>query len=593
MKNGEDKKVKDIRRDYFKELINDVFQITTIKCDKGMDEKTPTTVILGKGTPLKDCSFKATDSKKYEDLFIATFVDKECVFMYKGTSKTPIEFSRDKAIANAVDFFKMYDIHLNYVFHSQTEKSLFSRMIYRYIKQLLNVLFYNYQSEDTETINDLFEVKYRKALDKLRDEANTLDIYELIYKNTHWSDAEFITYKGVKPNDCDSIMLVENFYDLNKSIYHEDIDRCVHMRPSDRRTSFIYNDENYYMSYELYRRKDLPIKYHPIQRYIPVEIIDLSEGQKIVNRLDNVKYVPKFVCIAFRKKDIEDDLKKASEKDKERLVKEPYLTTFERIIQNKKDPVIINNLEDLGKAVYNKLETYVQIEYISKMYTAERKLVLTPIEQVVILIKKLIDIDYKRFFDDVNYIPEAFSKGFERFMQFLKKHKIKVSSKEIIYKYLISLWISGFSDRLDGQIAIENVESYKGKNFNQLLEKIEELTSIQEKEANEEKKDELTITQEKEANEEMKDELTITQEKEANEENKKDDILKEANKLFISFYTTNKEEIDKFNKQTDVSKKENFENEFEYCLDRGYSPYLSLRQSLVAFSKILRKASSQ
>ena len=75
MKNEEYKEGKDIRRDYFKELINDVSQITTIKCDKGMDEKTPTTVILGKGTPLKDCSFKATDSQKYEDLFIATFVD--------------------------------------------------------------------------------------------------------------------------------------------------------------------------------------------------------------------------------------------------------------------------------------------------------------------------------------------------------------------------------------------------------------------------------------------------------------------------------------------------------------------------------------
>ena len=112
-------------------------------------------------------------------------------------------------------------------------------------------------------------------------------------------------------------------------------------------------------------RKRLSIRYSPLDRYVSVELFELSDESNKTIKLDKEKYVPRFVCIAFPKKDIEDELKAESKKD----------------IDN---PIIINSLEDLEKEVYDKLESNVQ-DYILKNYTAERKRYLTLTEQAWVL----------------------------------------------------------------------------------------------------------------------------------------------------------------------------------------------------------------
>lgn len=537
MKNEEDEKVKDIRHAYLKTLVNDIFITTANSYEKRKDEKSSaivTCVVRGEGTALKDCSFKATDFKRYVKLFEATFTDKKCLFDYKGKNSKQKDFSRDIAISKAMDFFKLNNISLDYVFHSQAEKYLFSRLLYRYIKQLLNALFDEYTLENIKKLNNLVREKYNKVLDKIRVEVNTVDIYELLYKNTHWSDAEITTYNGLNIKECDSIIMIENVFDYEKARLVDDIDRCIYMRPSDRRSTYTYSEISY-KSYELYMMNRLGIQSSNQQQYIPVEIVELSDKKNNTIRFNKEKYIPRFVCIAFRKKDIEDELIADSKKD----------------IEN---PIIINNLDDLEKELYNRLEAYVQTEYISKNYTAQRKQIMTPMEQSVRLIQELFQADYDKCFNEYDHIPDIFQAGFGKFGRFLKTHKIKINKDKIIYKYLISLWIDSFCARLLARTDPVNRSYSIGEDYSKLFKELNSLQLFKE----------------------MK-----------SKKNNKPDSLENANTLFISFYQKHKATITEFNEKVDILKNKIFDSEFEYRLEKGESPYSLLRYTLCEFKTFL------
>lgn len=538
MKKEEDEKVEDIRREYLKSLVYEIFFTTANSCEKRKDETTSTIVtcvVRGEGKPMKDCSFLATDFKRYVKLFEATFTDKKCLFDYKGKNSKQKDFSRDMAISNAVDFFKLNNISLYYVFYSQAEKYLFSRLLYRYIKQLLNVLFDEYTSEDIKILNNLVREKYNKVLDKIRVEVDTVDIYELIYRNAHWSDAEFVTYNGLDIKECDSIIMIENAFDYEKARLVDDIDRCMYMRPSDRRSTYTYNEISY-KSYELNMMSRLSIKCYNQQQYIPVEIIQLSDKKNTI-RLDKEKYIPRFVCIAFRKKDIEDELIADSKKDIDNLI-------------------IINNLDDLEKELYNRLEAYVQTEFISKNYTAQRKQIMTPMEQSVRLIQELLQVDYGEFFNEDDRIPDVFQVVFDKFVRILKTHKIKINKEKIIYKYLISLWIDSFCARLLARIDPVNRSYSIGEDYSKLFKELNSLQLFKE----------------------MK-----------SKKNNKPDSLENANTLFISFYQKHKATITAFNEKVDILKNDRFDSEFEYRLEKGESPYSLLKYTLCEFKTFLEE----
>ncbi len=540
MKKEEDEKVEDIRREYLKSLVYEIFFTTANSCEKKKDETTSTIVtcvVRGEGKPLKDCSFKETYFKSYVKLFESTFTDKKCLFDYKGKNSKQKDFSRDIAVSNAMDYFKLNNISLYYVFNSQAEKYLFSRLLYRYIKQLLNVLFDEYTSEDIKILNNLVREKYNKVLDKIRVEVDTVDIYELIYRNAHWSDAEFVTYNGLDIKECDSIIMIENAFDYEKARLVDDIDRCMYIRPSDRRSTYTYNEISY-KSYELNMMSRLSIKCYNQQQYIPVEIIQLSDKKKNTIRLDKEKYIPRFVCIAFRKKDIEDELIADSKKD----------------IDN---PITINNLDDLEKELYSRLEAYVQTEFISKNYTAQRKQIMTPMEQSVRLIQELLQVDYGEFFNEDDHIPDVFQVVFDKFVRILKTHKIKINKEKIIYKYLFSLWIDSFCGSLLARIDPVNKEYSIIEDYSKRLKEFNKLQLIKE----------------------MK----------SKKKNNKPDSLENANTLFISFYQKHKATITAFNEKVDIPKNERFDSEFEYRLEKGESPYSLLRYTLCEFKTFLEE----
>ena len=136
----------DIRHTYLKGLVNGIFDTVSMSIEKS--DTNTATILIGKGKEFKDCSFTVTYSDRYEELFKITFTYKNSKFKYVGTQKKNYIFSKDIAVKNAVAFFKKKGVDIDYIFHSQAEQYLFSKLIYKYISMLLAVLFEDYDCQD-------------------------------------------------------------------------------------------------------------------------------------------------------------------------------------------------------------------------------------------------------------------------------------------------------------------------------------------------------------------------------------------------------------------------------------------------------------
>lgn len=98
-------------------------------------------------------------------------IEEQLICLIKGNRDNQSKFDQTTAMYNSVDFFVKRNIPLDYTFQSQEEAALFSRLIYRFITQLLDVLFEEYPSDT--------ECKYQEVLDQIRCEVIVKDIYEL------------------------------------------------------------------------------------------------------------------------------------------------------------------------------------------------------------------------------------------------------------------------------------------------------------------------------------------------------------------------------------------------------------------------------
>lgn len=183
-------RTEDIRHTYLRKLVKNVFG--TISNSIKKDNVNSIIIIRGKGKELKDCSFTEKYYFEYVELFKYTFTRKNCTFEYQGARPNNKGYNRDTAMVNAVSFFNKHNIDLRYSFHSQAEQALFSRLIYKYISWLLEVLFEDYNCEGNER-DSLVEEKYEKAFSRIKSEINTNDIIDLIYSEAKIGDIEQIT----------------------------------------------------------------------------------------------------------------------------------------------------------------------------------------------------------------------------------------------------------------------------------------------------------------------------------------------------------------------------------------------------------------
>ncbi|PWJ12263.1 hypothetical protein [Ruminococcus flavefaciens] len=205
------KEGEDIRQTCLRELVNDIFGVLSVSIEKS---DINTEIVLGRKKDFTDCSFKVTYRVRYEDLFNLTFTHKQCKFKYVGKQKKGYTFNRDIAVNNAVAFFKKKGVDIDYIFHSQAEQYLFSKLLYKYISMLIGVLFEDFDCLGSAR-NNLFKKKYDEVFRKIRKEVKSNDIIDLIYNVANISDIEQVIDERYDITECKIAYLIDtsNFQD--------------------------------------------------------------------------------------------------------------------------------------------------------------------------------------------------------------------------------------------------------------------------------------------------------------------------------------------------------------------------------------------
>lgn len=385
----------DIRHDYLYGIVNAVFDIK-VNSTRRIDDK-KVIVIRGRGKEIGKCTFTELYQKYFNDLFEYTFTYDQCEFEYHGIQKANQKFDRRIAINNAIEYFRKKSIMLNYVFHSSAEQKLFSKLIYRYLKQLLDVLFDEYDMKKKEfekTINQNF----KDALNKIRDEVDTKDIYELIYRDAKLSDAELLSYDG-----ADSVMLIDNGYEYILYYSSESIATSLKLRPVDKEFVYSRSDISYNV-YSIDSKNSKPIIYTPNIEYYPINILNLQRKEM---------FVPRFCCVEFKYNETIEPLE-----DDEKKYEKEY--------------------------IYYKLSMQVS-EYVKKEYIRTEKQETNRLKHIEEILGRLFQINYRKLFNDDRYLKSYFKLGLKRFRKFLDISNLGKDNELILFRYLVSLWVDEFS----------------------------------------------------------------------------------------------------------------------------------------------------
>lgn len=488
---------KDKRYEYLRKLTKNVFE--TLANGYRIDDGNTGIIVRGKGKEICKCTFSEKYRKDYIELFEITFAYKKCKFEYAGIQKMLQEFNRNIAIKNAVKYFKKENIDLDYVFNSQSDKYLFSRLIYKYIEKLLDVIFNDYNCTGKKR-NNLVSQRYTSVLDNIRFELNTNDIHELIYNGANFSDIEIITYNNRDISECDHVMLVDFGYEFKDYLFVEDINTSIKLRSVEKST-FSGSSKLYQNYYELNLINQLKINCTKNINYYPIDLKILKNKEQ---------YVPRYCCIAFCLSEIKE--------------------------------AIFSDEDNIEERIYDKLSTEAYV-YIKEKYINPKVQRLNYIKQIEKILEILLNINYRKYFDKKEYMPDIFQKEFCIFNTFLEKSNLMIDEKNVIFKYLISIWIDDFSSVLFCTNSDKHFRSVMNKT---VLTKYEEIMSAYSKK----------------------------------------DELEEINKLYKVFYEKNKKTIDSFKKKVVIKNTEYYETSLEVDSGKGFNPYSHLKRAIDEYSKM-------
>ncbi|WP_019680727.1 hypothetical protein [Ruminococcus flavefaciens] len=189
----------DLRRGYLSELLKDIFGYKTVGFEE--DGKNTGIIYLGGKTETNDCTFTERYKKKYQKLFEVAFIYEHCTFTF-GNEKIRSKkvFSRENVIDNTIKYFKEFGADIDYQFNSVYEQKLFSKLLYRYICNLLDCLFL---FDDPSCEKDKqCEEKYLEMREKIKRRVSGNEIIDLIYSRAELTDIETYFDSEYEENEC-------------------------------------------------------------------------------------------------------------------------------------------------------------------------------------------------------------------------------------------------------------------------------------------------------------------------------------------------------------------------------------------------------
>ena len=400
------KEGEDIRQTCLRELVNDIFSVLSVSIEKS---DINTEIVLGRKKDFTDCSFKVTYRVRYEDLFNLTFTHKQCKFKYVGKQKKGYTFNRDIAVNNAVAFFKKKGVDIDYIFHSQAEQYLFSKLLYKYISMLIGVLFEDFDCLGSAR-NNLVKKRYDEVFRKIRKEVKSNDIIDLIYNVANISDIEQVIDERYDRTECNIAYLVDTFSYQSSNLRINDAVIC-NVKDYD-----ISSVSNIVMNKAGMRYQMFPFK----------KIIPLSIGKdthtvslRIWQNIDREKFFPRYFWYVTKNTEDVSNM-------------EDYSLSFDHRINEIKRKIYGAAIRALNNNnLYDKKMMYIQ-------WMNSLKAVL----------ERVYTENYDSYFS-IDKAQKSKKDRYNNLKSFLKDNTIDELDLKIIYIYLVSVAIDNLCEKLN------------------------------------------------------------------------------------------------------------------------------------------------
>lgn len=391
-------KKEDARITYLRELVKGVFGKVANKSKKISSNKAIVVIGVGKEKELNKCSFTEKYHVEYDNLFKFTFTYKKCNFEYAGSQKKDHIFNRDTAVKNAVALFKKKGVDINYIFNSQVEQYLFSRLIYKYIKQLLCVLFEEYDC-NLEERDEQVKKKYDEVIAKIINMVSNNDIIDLIYTDAKINELEQVIDSEYNRDECNIALINKNYSFLG--YYTREIKKSTEV------VCFIKGHDRVPCSDIDIYSEGIPFPIKSNSR-LPKVSEKRNVSVKIWYKSDWMYFCPSYFCFIT---------KKSGSDDMDNLVKEKIL--------------------DAGIELNKRYCCDKKVQYLQWMNTLH------------FILDKIYFKNYNTYFMESNYKEIKAEKGYLELETFFKNNFIDKIDPVIIYIYLCSVAIHNLCDVLD------------------------------------------------------------------------------------------------------------------------------------------------
>ena len=453
------------RHDIFKHMLKTIFTRADLKYEY-IKAKKVWEVRIGDGSDLvSDCkkSYSPEYKRQFKELFgiclLESGVEYHCYH-----NKKEVAFSKDDVIKNILDYLSSLGIILTNPFKVDSEKKLFAKLLYKYIAELLDVVFDIKEGEGILNAADHnISAAFEKKIGQLGKRTAITDITTLIYSVACKNDLEVIIDPDYDKGECNYALCIstrDRMLDVNNNVRMTTEIIFIDSVPAERwytldgffekreNVSFTFLDWNTEDSVKEFRNQPWRIMIKGFEEY-PFSKNQQFKSRKLRNDVQYFELIdydeyghqlPRYFYFVT----------KLSEEE----LNNKYSSFFD-------NPSLLSHLENKGVFQLKKVHSFDEKKYLRQL-----------LENIVNPLSMLLKVDTGTFFDTelklksyISNLPD-FIRNHNSLFQFLKKHKANEKQTIIVFIYTVSVLIDSLCNYFENLTISEGVPTSEPYTYN-------------------------------------------------------------------------------------------------------------------------------
>lgn len=436
------------RHDIFNKMLKKIFTRADLKYEYNK-AKNVWEVCIGNGSDLvSDCnkSYSPEYKRQFKELFRICLLESNVEYLCYHNKKK-VDFSKDDVINNILEYLSSWGIILTNPFKAESERKLFAKLLYKYIVELLDVVFDIEKGDGNKKPADHnISAAFEKKICQLRKRTNNTDFSTLIYSVACKNDIDIIFDQDFDRTECNYALCISVYGRAFDTI--NNIDMITDIRFIETEPEELWYGHNGY-----YKKNDnVSLTFCDWDIIGPHEELKRQPFQNMIKGFDHYPFRTNAV---FKSPQPHSNVKSFKVLNYDaynyRLPRYFYFVTkiSEKELEKKysyyyDNPSLIQYIENKGIFLIKDKYAFTEIMHSELL-----------LENTMNVLEDLIKIDVPSFFDTkikakeyISKLPDCFV-NVNSFFKYLESHKAEGNQAIIIFIYSLSVLIDNLCHNID------------------------------------------------------------------------------------------------------------------------------------------------